>query len=289
MTTTKPHKGQVDLSNEPASLTIEPGQHRAWKGRYKNGLWRPDQGFTKKFGVRIVLRHEKGVTLGDVLRVPMRFQAPSLNQLQRAYQFNWATYDTVRLGQKSRPDGRQLLTLDVDTLLMTLDTADASTGVVVWRGRSDPQRMLDELRWIQGYTPGSQPQVFRLVLSQPEVWGSHAIVNMLAVITGVTATQQQNEQGAEYVTVSFEEFSANEQIERKQRPVSHGQATWRLHAGDTLYEIAKKSHFHQPSAWKTIAKANGIAGVSPSSASDLAAWAKKHHKATIAIPAKGRS
>lgn len=289
MTTTKPHKGPVDLSNEPASLTIEPGRHRAWKGRYKNGLWRPDRGFTKKFGVRIVLRHEKGVTTGDVLRVPMRFQTPSLNQLRREYQFNWATYDTVRLGQKSRPDGRQLLTLDVDTLLMTRDTADASTGVVVWGGRSDPQRMLDELRWIEGYTPGSQPQVFRMVLSQPEVWGSHAIVNMLAAITGITATQQQDEQGAEYVTISFEEFSANEQLERKQRPVSHGQTTWRLHKGDTLYEIAKKSHWHQPSAWKTIAKANGIKGVSPSSASDLAAWAKKHHKTTIAIPAKGRS
>jgi hypothetical protein len=259
-----------------------------YKGRYRNGLWRPDLGFDQKFGIRIVMRRENGITKGDVLRVPMRLQAPSLNQLQREYQFNWATYDTVRVGQKSRPDGRQLMTLSVDTMLLTPDTQDSSSGAVIWPYKPDPQRVIDELLWISGYTPGSQPENFRLVLSQPEVWGSHAIVNMLASLTGVTATQQQGELGTEYVTLSFEEFPENE-LGRSQRPVSHGQTTWKLKTGDTLYEIAKKSHWHQPSAWKTIAKANGITGVSPSSAADLAAWAKRHHKTSIAIPAKGRN
>lgn len=281
---TRPNRGKVEAYSQLGG----PGAPPRRRGRYRNGLWRPNHGFSSKHGVRIVMRREHGVTKGDVLRVPFRFQTPAMNDLDRQYEFNWATYDTIRLGQKSRPDGRQLVSLQVDTMFLDHHAAHASTGTVIWKGRPEPQRLLDELRWIMGYTPGSQPEIFRLVLSQPAVWGPRPLVNMLAALTNVEPVQRQDEVGTEYLSATFLEYPEDESIRRKQRPVSHGATKWKLKKGDTLYEIAKKSHFHRPSAWKTIAAANGIKGVSPSSADDLAAWAKKHHKTEISIPASGR-
>lgn len=283
MAASKPNKGQV--KKKP----VDP-VHAAQKGTKKNtaghrdGRWRPNKPWSAKWGCRVVLRREHGVTLGDVLRVPMRLQTPVLNQLDRDYLFNWAQYSTIRSGQKSRPDGRQLLTLDVDVMFMTEDTADATIGVQNWRWSPDPQRWINELNWISGYTRGAEPQAFRLVITDPQIYGPVKIINMLAKITGVHATQQSGERGVEFVTISFEEYD-EDTVGAKQRPANYGPVTWKLAPGDTLYEIAKKSHFHAASAWKTIAKANGITGVSPGSSTGLASWAKKHHKTTIRIPA----
>jgi hypothetical protein len=140
-----------------------------------------------------------------------------------------------------------------------------------------------------GITQGSQPEIFRLVLAQPAVWGNTPIINMLATLTALQPLQKQDEVGTEYLSATFLEWGPDEEIQRKQRPVSHGKTKWKLKQGDTLYEIAKKSHWHRASAWRTVAKANGIKGVAPSSAAELAAWAKKHHKKELTIPAKGRS
>jgi hypothetical protein len=287
---TRPGLGRVAAAGSiGTALTGVDLSARLGPGRYHNGLWRPDMPFHGAFGVRIVMRHEPGVTKGDILRVPFRFQTPSLNSLDRPYQYTWATYDTIRVGQKARPFGRQLLTVQVNTMFMDGPSADASQGVVIWPHRAEPQRMLEELRWIMGYEDKSEADVFRLVLSQPAVWGSQPLVNMLATLITVEPVQQQDEIGTEYVGVTFQEFPVDEEIARKQRPQAYGATRWTLRAGDTLYEIAKKSHWHQPSAWKTIAKANGIIGVSPSSAGELEAWAKKHHKTQLSIPPKGRS
>lgn len=249
----------------------------------RNGSWRPDQGFSGDHGIRITLRKERGVTTGDVLRVPFRFPVPVMDDFSRGHTFNWSTYDTLRLGQRSRPDGKQLLILPLDTMFPSRAVQHAMTGVTVWDGVADPQGMLRELEWIAGIASGSQPQVFRLILDQPSMWGKDALVNMLATLTVVQPTQKTNEPGTEYVSLSFLEF--NEDVaNRKQRSRASGPLTYTLRSGDTLYEIAKKSPFHAASAWRTIAKANGITGVSPGSASELAAWAKKHHKTAIVIP-----
>lgn len=283
---TRPHKGPVEIGKPKLEPVTHTNPHR---GSIKNGLWRPDARFHARFGLRITMRREHGVTKGEVLQVPFRFQVPAMGNFVRQYQYNWSTFDTVRVGQKSRPDGRQLLVLQINTMFLDTHAAHGATGTVVWHGRHNPQKMLEELRWIMGHTPGSQPQVFRLVIAQPAVWGHKPLVNMLATLLVCAPQQQQDEVGTEYLNATFQEFPEDEDILRKQRPQHHGKTKWKLDHGDTLYEIAKKSHFHQASSWKTIAKANGIKGVSPSSASELAAWAKKHHKTHLVIPAKGRS
>lgn len=285
MAGTRPHCGPVEVG----APTLEPVTHKHAGGSIKNGLWRPDDKFHGKFGLRLTMRREHGVTRGEVLQVPFRFQVPVMGNFDRQYQFNWATFDTIRVGEKSRPDGRQLLVLQINTMFLDSDAAHAATRTVVWHGRRDPQRMIEELKWIMGYTPGSTAQVFRLVISQPAIWGHKPLVNMLATLTVCEPVQQAGEVGAEYLNATFEEFPEDEDIARKQRPQHHGATKVKLKPGDTLYEIAKKSHFHQASSWKTIAKANGITGVSPSSADELAGWAKKHHKTDLRIPAKGRA
>lgn len=259
-------------------------------GRTRDGTWRSDRKFRASHGVRIMMRRENGITKGDVLKVPLRFQAPALNNLARTWTFSWATYDTIRVGQRARLDGKQLTVIDVDTILMNWDTADAATSLVVWDDGEmpDPQRLLKELRYIEGTEPGSQAEMFRLVLSDPRNWGPTPLINMISTLTNIQATQNPGEPGTEYVTLSFQQWPEDDDIKRKQRPVSHGASSYTLKDGDTLYEIAKNSPFHAASAWQKIAKANGITGVSPNSASDLAAWAKKHHKTALQIPAVGR-
>lgn len=279
MAASRPNKGSVAATGAAALK-------RAKTTRARDGAWRPDKPFTHEDGLKITMRREKGITTGNVLRVPFRFQAPVLDNFDRAYAFSWSTYDTLRLGQRSRPMGKQLLQLQVNTMLLDGAAADASQGIVVWDAEADPQGMLNELLWIMGKLPGSQPQVFRLVVNQPAVWGDTPLVNMLACMTALTPSQHPSEVGTEYLSATFLEYPEDEQIARKQRPQSTGKTREALRSDDTLYEIAKKSHFHRASAWKAIANANGIKGVSPSSAEELAAWAKRHHKTALTIPAK---
>lgn len=277
-TSSRPRRGAVAVAGTVAL-------RRAKAARSKNGRWRPDRPFDHDDGIKITMRRERGVTEGDVLRVPFRFQVPSLGELTRSYRYQWSTYDTLSLGQRSRPIGQQLLELSVNTMLLDDASADAAEGIVVWNGVADPQAMINELRWIMGQAPGSEPQIFRLVLNQPAVWGDTPLINMLACLTSLDVTEKPDEIGTEYLSATFLQFKEDE-VGRKQRPQKHGASKHKLRAGDTLYEIAKKSHFHQPSAWKKIAKANGITGVSPNDADELKAWAKRHHKTELKIPAK---
>jgi hypothetical protein len=289
MAATRPHRGLI-VNDPPVILGKGGGAPAKNVGHASDGSARPDIGFSGD-GLRITMRFERGVTRGDVLAVPFRFQVPVINDFVRSYVFTWATYDTLRSGQRSRPQGRQLQQLPIDTMLMDQPTADATSKVVVWRGATDPQDLIRELLGIAGMLPGREPQPFRLVVDQPAVWGSTPLINSLATLTALQATQKSGEVGTEYLSATFLEYDEtqvgrNQQASGGQRPAQHGDTKYTLRAGDTLYSIATHSHFHQASAWKKIAGANGISGVSASSATELAAWAKRHHKTAITIPAK---
>jgi hypothetical protein len=55
-----------------------------------------------------------------------------------------------------------------------------------------------------------------------------------------------------------------------------------LRGGDTLYRIALRM-YKRHGAWRQIADANGIRGVSPDDADELAAWAKRHDRTSLRI------
>ena len=229
------------------------------------------------------MRRAAGLTPRDVLRVPFRFQVPPTGDFQRSYRYTWSPFDTVSGGQGARRGGRQLLEVRFDTLFMDRLAAEASSGVVVWDGAADPQRMIDELRWIAGMDDaGRGPAVpFRLVVNQPAIWPD-PVVNMVAVLTAVEPRQQAGSLATEYVSLTFLEYPEQE-AGRRQRQSSKPKRTHTLRSGDTLHRIAIR-YLDRASAWRNIAAANGIRGVAPGSASELAAWARKHHKRTLVIP-----
>jgi hypothetical protein len=252
------------------------------RGNTTDGSWRPDTPFLTSDGLKVTLRRAAHLTPNGILKTPMRFQVPPMGDFGRPRQYNWSTFDTIAAGQHSRPMGAQLEQIAVDTMLMDRLAAEATSGIVVWDGAPYPQRILKELYFIAGVDDDRKGPAapFRLTISQPAIWGA-PVVDMVATLTDVTPTQRSGHIATEFVSLSFlryGELAAGEQ-RRHQRPATKHTLT----DNDTLYKIAIK-FLHQASKWRTLADHNGITGVSPDSASELAAWAKKHHKTQLKIP-----
>jgi hypothetical protein len=267
--------------NPPAGDTFA----EARRNPQHSGEWRPDEDFNALPGIRITMRRIKGLTDPGVLKVPFRFQVPAMGDLPRPYRYEWARHNTLRLGERSRRQGRPLFELDLDTLLLDGPNQD-DVGFVVWEGAPEPQRLIRELRWIMGDANKGPATPFRLTLSQVSVWPGEWLVNMPAVLTNVTPTQKAGEIGAEYLSLKFLEYT-EDQASRRRRPRESEQT--RRHkiamGRDNLYEIAKR-YYRSSSLWRAIAKKNGIKGVSPSSESELEKWCKRYKKTTLLIPPK---
>lgn len=280
-----PHLGNVGVGRNPLDGLVTDALASVPRGRTQDGTWRPDQPFLGD-GLKITLRAAHGVTDPKVLKVPLRFQAPVTEDFSRAFSHPWSTYDTLRAGQRSRPMGAELLSIPVATLLMDGAAQDTTTGVVVWPFAPYPQRILDELRYIAGMGPAGKRGVatpFRLTINQPAVWGDAPLVNILAVVTAITATERAGSIGTEYLDVTFLEFAEDEVARRRQPTAAQRIRYHDLKPGDTLHKLAVR-YYHQASAWRELRDANGIKGVRASSAEELAAWAKKHHKKRLKIP-----
>ncbi len=298
MTATRPGQGPV-VSFKPGAGSSAGGAEGDFGGTsfsalsvvsgdaaVRTGLWRPNTPFQSGAGLQVSLRREEGVT-GDVLLVPLRLQTPVIGDFERPYEVRYSTYETIDGGQQARHMGRKLLDVSLRVILMDPIAAAESDGLVVWGGRADPQRTLDELRWIAGEKRGATAQRFRLVVAQPAVWGNKPLINIVASITGITASQNPGEAGTEYVTLRFLEDPRY--VAQRGRRRRHYPATkLPILDGDTLHAIARRSHFARASAWRIIAKYNGIRNVSPSSAADLERWARlpgQPDRTEIKIPA----
>lgn len=265
----------------PQSLGF-PGSGLIPTGRTRDGSWRPDRPFSSADGLRVTMRRAAGLTPKGILTVPLRFQVPPMGDFRRPYRFSWSTFDTVSGGQHSRPMGAQLLEVQIDTMLLDRLAADATSGVVIWDGAADPQRVINELRYIAGVDDARKGKAapFRLTISQPIVWRD-PLVSIVATLTSIEPSQSPGDVATERLSVSFLEYP--ELATGRQRRNLKEQRTHHLKASDDLYEIAKR-YFHAASGWRKIAAANGIKGVSPGSEAELAAWAKRHHKTNLVIP-----
>jgi hypothetical protein len=278
MAASRRNQGPVVISDAAQPSSRRP----AAATRLHDGSWRTDDHFVGH-GLRITLRRAHGVTSPDVLRVPLRMQAPVVGDLVIDDSFNWTTYDTLRLGQRLRRMGQQLRELPVSTMLLDGPAQDSSSGLVVWPFAPEPLKIIDELRYIAGMAPGGKATPFRLVIDQPLVWGDDTVVSHLAVLTRVSATQKPDEVGTWYLDLTFLRFHDDEIARHRQPRDDEKTRHHDLKHGDSLYDLAKR-YYHQPSAWHRIADANGIKGVRPGSDDDLAAWAKRHHKQQLKIP-----
>lgn len=275
-----PWPGWGPVVSSPTSVPAAGG------GSALDGSWRPDQPFLGSDGLKVTLRTSPGLTDPGVLKVPLRLQAPVTDDFQRSHAFQWSTYDTIRLGQRSRPMGMQLLELQFSTVLLDGPAQDATSGVVIWPYAPEPQKIITELRHIAGVgVSGARGKAtpFRLTITQEAVWGDDEITSMLAVITSVAPTQKAGSVGTEYLNLTFLEY-VEDDITRRQEPAAPAQTKQAVvKPTDSLYSLATK-YYQQPSAWTKIAQANGITGAAAGSPAALQAWLKKHSKKQLRIP-----
>lgn len=243
-----------------------------------SGSWRPDLPFDGDDGLKVTLRREPGMTPADMLTVPFRFQVGPLDSFARPWTFDWQTASSVAAGEQAREGGPQLDRLSFQTMFL-----DEELQWMVWTGTLDVQRLLEELRALL-----DAPAPFRLTISQPALWGPRPLVNMIAVFTSITPEQRGGEIGTEYTAVEFMEVKRQRLQQSSSRARPGAASVPRRHtlaAGDTLYKIALAA-YKQSSAWRDIATANGITGVSPDDAGELAAWARAHGRASLRIPVR---
>lgn len=248
-----------------------------------SGSWRPDVPFDGADGLKITMRREPGVTPAGLLEVPFRFHTGPIDTFSRPESYDWTTEKTVGAGEEAREGGPTLRRLNFGVMFLDLDEGHPW---VVWRGSFDVQRLLDELRAIL-----KAPAPFRLTISQEALWGPRPLTNMLAVLTTLTPEQRGGDIGTEYTGVEFLEITRrklDQQSSRARPAASDLPRRYTLRAGDTLHHVALVS-YKKASAWPSIAAANGITGVRPDSAAELAAWAKRHNRSTLRIPAQTKS
>jgi len=100
--------------------------------------------------------------------------------------------------------------------------------------------------------------------------------------------QKAGEVGTEYLDLTFLQFSEDELARHRQARADEKTRYHDLRSGESLYDLARL-YYHQPSAWRRIAEANGIKGVSASSDAELHKWAARHHKRRLRIPPAPRS
>lgn len=251
-----------------------PGQD----GSTVEGTYRPNRPFRGE-GMQATMRREKGVTTARYLRHPFRFPTGPLDSFVREGERGWDTYSTVDEGEFPTSSGKKLRRPSFTVLLH-----DLFADWQVWTGSHDVQRMLRELESIKEHDVK-----FRLTVGQPALWGATPLLSMLAVLTNVKAEERGGEVGSEYVTLEFLQWRSQTLQApggRTRASASSEARTYTLKRGDTLASIARAQYHGDANAAAAIRTKNSIpSSVGVREADDLAAWAKRHNRRTITLPA----
>lgn len=155
-------------------------------------------------GLNILMRAIPGLTK-FVLKKPFLFQTPPLNELRRTHSHSHGDYDTLGLGQMSRPGGKMLATITFDTLVVDWDAPWAIMGAV------DPQDVADEIVEIveEGFP-------FALIIGNPSLWPRNDFT-MAATLRSVDVIERSGEVDARYLGVQFTEFRSPELMTKKKK------------------------------------------------------------------------
>jgi hypothetical protein len=229
----------------------------------------------------------KGLTAPGLLKAPLYLQCPPLESFSTGYAFSHADYDTVRAGQHSRPAGKQLRTVQFQTLLV-----DFSPSWAVWlpsrAGTPQPDPLTTRNALVKLLESGSP---FRFRAINPGYWGDgRADLEMMATLRTLSVEERAGEPDARYLDLAFTEYRVPELGRKAKGSARHaggGRARdlpykHPVKKGDTLLGLAKK-HYGKQGRWRVIAQVNGIRNLSQSG--DLYAWARKHHRRYVTIPA----
>lgn len=244
-------------------------------------------------GLVIVLRSIKKVTSPKVLKVPFAFQCPPLESLSRDGTFAFQQYDTISRGQFNRQQGRALKTISFTTVFVDYDATFTLTA-----NRNIGPNPVIEVAKLEAIRDHGTP--FELVVGQQALWGRQDVHwgprnQNAAVISELRVEERAGEVDARYVTVTFQEYRSvhllrnaiggrNVDPERGRKFPAHVKLTVKgtPHSTD-LYSLAK--HFYgEQSAWRLIAKANGIRNWAPSRSLVDYLKSRKESSLTLTIP-----
>lgn len=255
-------------------------------------------------GLRIRLSRRHGLTRRGILEEPFYFQCPPLDSFRWSGTYSWNDYDTLTRGQFSRPGGRQLRTVEFQTLMVDYDppwaaydfsqTLTGPTGVEAAPGRTPGKPALkrsepDPLGWtkqLRGLMWSGTP--FNLLVGAPDLWGEWDIRNMLVTLRSLDVEERGGEVDARYVNVSFTEYRDAAVPRRKIAP--HLPATLTVDKHGTLrakdqslhgIKFASLAHiarffYGSSSKWRLITRANPELRHFPPS-HNLSEYVIKHH------------
>lgn len=218
-------------------------------------------------GKHVVLDSYGGLTDASVEKwLPFTFQVPPLENFPINRSFPHTDYETIEAGQRSRPGAVQLQQIT----LRTFFTSDIPRFALLHGPdyKPDPMFMLEKLEFIgEAQTP--------IFLSARNTWmGSRFDYAGPVTLRSLNSEEVHGEPDTRYVTLEFSEWKPTSISVRRVGgpgsdwvPSSHPRGssrtvsvlTGRLDpSADTLHKLAQQ-FYGDPSEWRRIAQANGLA------------------------------
>lgn len=213
-------------------------------------------------GLRVILAPIEGVTPKHVLAKPFLFQCPPLNDFTEEMAFNHGDYMTAFSGERSRPMGRQLETINLGTLWLDDGSRDHAPDWALVKKAKAPIVVKNQLKAI---AYAGVP--LWLMVHQMPLWHRYDL-KMMVTIRSFSSQEKDGENDARYFNFQFREWRTTDvrtkgQGSTRSRVGPHGLNVTIANlpaSRDTLYELAKY-YYGSSSQWRVIAKANGLTNI----------------------------
>jgi hypothetical protein len=227
-------------------------------------------------GMIVALSRIPGLTGRNHLPRPLYFQCPPLEEMPRAYEWNWNDYPTLGVGTHSAPAYRQLPTVTFNSLFVD-DTDIYRAGAKLHAGPHFAVAGLREgdiLKYIAILRDlGDSMTPFALQYGQPNLWGRWDYLHAVSLRSFQTA-ERAGEIDARYFTVSFTEYPDAPRVRPAPPPAQPGArpggrsvlATFnssRLPYNLRTLALIAKRYYKAPARWRLIYQASHLSGVGP--------------------------
>lgn len=226
-------------------------------------------------GMRLIFAPVKGESPMSLFQDgPFVFQCPPLEEFLEQFAYNHADFMTAYAGERSRPQGRQLETIQFDTLWLDDGSRNHAPDWAIVKKAVDPIAAKSRLKALLY----SGKPIWMLAHQMP-VWHKYDL-RMKVTLRSVTSMEKSGELDARYFGIQVREWRDSELQEKKldgsdaKGGKPHGADARERVLGrvlvatlpareDSLYGLATE-YYGSVTMWRSIAKANGITGVGPS-------------------------
>lgn len=238
-------------------------------------------------GLRVIIAPIKGITPAGLFQHgAFVFQCPPLDSFQEQFAYNHGDFPTAFAGERSRPGGRQLETIQFDTLWLDDGSARHGPAWTIVPKAIDPIAAKNRLKAI---LYSGKP--FWMMAHQMPVWHKYDL-RMMATMRSLTSQEKHGEEDARYFSIQVREWrdaSIQDRVMGEGAPHGGGKrgATGAVSVRalpdtqDSLHKLSK--WFYGTTTMATaIAKANGIKGLG--SSESLKVHFAKHPNTKLKLP-----